>query len=361
MSVQRSGASNPQNPNVNTTTNANSSAGPGPSQRPPSASPGTSPAGTPAGSPALPPRDLDEYNRGAVARRPPYSAYGSRYGGYGGPSPYSRYGGGGYPYQRYQSPNGMGSKMDQGMGSIQYLQSLIDTFARFAELLSMNAEAVHGSFSSVMGLLEIFSHLKREIGVVLSGIALVRWASKHLSGLLGVQRKTRGETARYAEEFSRPAPGFPWSSVGVLILGALALSVMVRALRKFSETFDEDDEEVKEEVTETKALYDFRGQRRGDLPFKKGDTLKILDKSGIWWLGELTSGPNKGLKGEFPGNYVENGLTLEDPPTDPRTTGSLQRSSSYQRLGERRGYSNYPSRYGGYNEYYPNEYPPEIW
>ncbi|KAJ3236822.1 hypothetical protein HDU78_004429 [Chytriomyces hyalinus] len=48
------------------------------------------------------------------------------------------------------------------------------------------------------------------------------------------------------------------------------------------------------------ALYDFDGQRAGDLSFIAGDRILVLKDQGEWWEGEL-----KGVKGVFPCNYVQ--------------------------------------------------------
>lgn len=51
------------------------------------------------------------------------------------------------------------------------------------------------------------------------------------------------------------------------------------------------------------ALYTFKGEQGGDLPFKKGDVIDILKKSETaddWWTGRCN-----GSTGIFPANYVE--------------------------------------------------------
>lgn len=51
------------------------------------------------------------------------------------------------------------------------------------------------------------------------------------------------------------------------------------------------------------ALYSFAGQQSGDLPFKKGDVITIVQKSNStddWWTGRIGSS-----EGIFPANYVE--------------------------------------------------------
>uniref|UniRef100_H2RUE1 Tyrosine-protein kinase n=1 Tax=Takifugu rubripes TaxID=31033 RepID=H2RUE1_TAKRU len=49
------------------------------------------------------------------------------------------------------------------------------------------------------------------------------------------------------------------------------------------------------------ALYDYEAIHDGDLTFKKGDRLKILEESGEWWRAKLTS---TGDEGYIPCNYV---------------------------------------------------------
>ena len=48
------------------------------------------------------------------------------------------------------------------------------------------------------------------------------------------------------------------------------------------------------------ALYDFDPVQDGDLGFKTGDIINIVDESGEWWTGELN-----GRQGVFPGNYTK--------------------------------------------------------
>lgn len=51
------------------------------------------------------------------------------------------------------------------------------------------------------------------------------------------------------------------------------------------------------------ALYDYTAQAAGDLSFKAGDRIEIVERSGSsedWWTGRLN-----GQQGVFPGNYVQ--------------------------------------------------------
>jgi hypothetical protein len=48
------------------------------------------------------------------------------------------------------------------------------------------------------------------------------------------------------------------------------------------------------------ALYDFEGSQPGDLSFKEGDQIKLIDTSLSWWKGEVN-----GVIGSFPNNYAQ--------------------------------------------------------
>jgi amphiphysin len=51
-----------------------------------------------------------------------------------------------------------------------------------------------------------------------------------------------------------------------------------------------------------RALFDYAGEVEGDLPFKEGDVINVVDTSDPsgWWVGELN-----GVQGNFPSNFVE--------------------------------------------------------
>jgi len=48
------------------------------------------------------------------------------------------------------------------------------------------------------------------------------------------------------------------------------------------------------------AIYDFRGERSGDLAFRANDVITLLKMEGNWWEGEI-----RGNVGVFPSNYVQ--------------------------------------------------------
>jgi amphiphysin len=55
-------------------------------------------------------------------------------------------------------------------------------------------------------------------------------------------------------------------------------------------------------IKQVQALYDYTAQAEGDLDFKAGDIINVLDDSDPsgWWRGELN-----GREGVFPSNYVQ--------------------------------------------------------
>ena len=48
------------------------------------------------------------------------------------------------------------------------------------------------------------------------------------------------------------------------------------------------------------ALYDYDGEREGDLQFRVGDKITVTNQAGNWWTGTLN-----GHTGVFPSNYVQ--------------------------------------------------------
>ena len=62
-------------------------------------------------------------------------------------------------------------------------------------------------------------------------------------------------------------------------------------------------------VSRVRALYDFNPSEPGELQFRKGDVIAVLESVyKDWWKGSL-----RGQKGIFPLNYVEK---LQDPTAD---------------------------------------------
>jgi serine/threonine protein kinase len=66
-----------------------------------------------------------------------------------------------------------------------------------------------------------------------------------------------------------------------------------------------------------RALYDYNGQE-GNLSFKTGVIISIIDKSNAWWIGELN-----GKIGNFPSNYVKLCNETTTPQTQTNTTTTI--------------------------------------
>lgn len=53
-------------------------------------------------------------------------------------------------------------------------------------------------------------------------------------------------------------------------------------------------------------MFDFEAQEDGEVSFKKGNQLKVLEKTDPnWWKGQVLTGPLTGNVGLFPSNYVQ--------------------------------------------------------
>lgn len=62
-----------------------------------------------------------------------------------------------------------------------------------------------------------------------------------------------------------------------------------------------NDEPAPRALGSATALYDFAPAQPGDLPFRAGDNISVLQKiSDEWYFGECN-----GAKGQFPVNYVQ--------------------------------------------------------
>jgi len=107
-----------------------------------------------------------------------YSPYSSSYSSYSpyGSSPYSSYGSpygmgmGGYGMNRsggYGAPGPYGPQgPHQGSGFMNSVESSVQSVGRFSELLHMNLDSMHMSFSSLLQLLTNVTMLRQELGAV---------------------------------------------------------------------------------------------------------------------------------------------------------------------------------------------------
>lgn len=136
------------------------------------------------------------------------SGYGSGYGGYGGYG-YGMGGGGpmGYgmmgPYGNPMDPNNPSLSQQLEASTAQtfaVLQSIVQTFGGFAQMLESTYMATHSSFFAMVGVAEQLGNLRNLVGSVLGLFGLFRWIKDLLMG--------RSRISREFEEFRKnPSPG----------------------------------------------------------------------------------------------------------------------------------------------------------
>lgn len=84
---------------------------------------------------------------------------------------------------------------------------------------------------------------------------------------------------------------------------------------------------------QVRALYNFDATAEGELSFRKGDIVRIIEEIDEgWWEGELVDASGGRYEGMFPSNYVEE---IEQPPAErpqlPQRQGSVYSSSDLNR------------------------------
>jgi len=173
--------------------------------------------------------------------------YGNSYGngGYGG---YNGYGYGGYGNGNYvgggYGPGANQGPIRPGENTLGYLHHLTDDCGRFAGLLTANADALHGSFASLLGLLEMCSMIYHECGYIVSGFTLIRFINRFFGWILGESSKSNNNRDSFAAEFSaKRRRGYRWGNVLVLLVVLSVGIPAIRALfRKLSQFMKEEEE-----------------------------------------------------------------------------------------------------------------------
>lgn len=74
------------------------------------------------------------------------------------------------------------------------------------------------------------------------------------------------------------------------------------------------------------ALFDYNARTEGDLTFRKGDTLHIIDDSGDWWIAKFLTSNQEGY---IPSNYVAPVKTID---AEDWFFGKISRSDAFNRL-----------------------------
>eukprot|EP01116_Phalansterium_solitarium_P021683 TRINITY_DN6839_c0_g1_i1.p1 TRINITY_DN6839_c0_g1~~TRINITY_DN6839_c0_g1_i1.p1 ORF type:complete len:445 (+),score=103.57 TRINITY_DN6839_c0_g1_i1:214-1548(+) len=301
------------------------------------------------------------------------SGYGSGYGGYG------RYGRGpDGPYGPEPPPPGgvWQNALDASHSGIQRFGSIIEGFSRFSGLLDANFDAVHGSFSSVIRLVDVFGeflHVVRTFALfrALSGATTFIW--RVLNHMIGREIDARASAAGGASahdslqsdfaKFEQRRRSWPWL-VLIVASGCISLPVLilkfVRAVRHLRATGSSEQPELmldgqplSPELSSdsdvdgkgprpgfdaplgdrvpssrnARAVHDFFGQNDMEISFRRGDPILILDRPfPDWWEGEAN-----GRRGLFPANHCDRFRPVS-PSSGAQSSGEAGSSSSGEPL-----------------------------
>lgn len=249
------------------------------------------------------------YSSYGSSYRSPYSSYGgygSSYGGYGSSygggygSSYGGYGsayGGGMGYNRMgpnqENPNGgvFNGALQTGYNQINKFGQVVESFSNFSRLLDANFDAVHGSFASILRLMEVFG----EFFFVIRSFALFRFFTSAAARLSGTQpllddgrRKDSVDVSDFLGGKKRSQRTIPF----LLLLAAISVSTPILIARlwnalkgrrtpdKLEGAWNETAENITPNPEQTgplrglaRAVHDFQGETPRDLSFRKDETI----------------------------------------------------------------------------------------
>ncbi|KAF8323964.1 hypothetical protein DL93DRAFT_2039008, partial [Clavulina sp. PMI_390] len=256
------------------------------------------------------------------------SSYGGMYGGFGG-----GYGGYGMPgmYGGPMDPNNPSLVQQVGSSTSQtfaLIQSIVQTFGGFAQMLDSTFMATQSSFFAMLGVAEQFTHLKGALSQVLGVFGLVTW----------LRSWWRGEKPNMSDEFKRflqtPTPQNgpngappPKPSKKPLIFFLLAVFglpyAMHRLIKHLSQNLPQQPNQLlgqpgqilppgaavdPSKLSFARATYAFQTNDPVELSLAKGEIVAVLSTQdpttgaeGEWWQGRTRDG----RQGWFPASYVE--------------------------------------------------------
>ncbi|KAL6605535.1 Peroxin 13, N-terminal region-domain-containing protein [Neocallimastix sp. 'constans'] len=298
------------------------------------------------------------YGYGGYSSYSPYSRFGS-YGGYGGLG-YSSYGGLGYGYNRmgYGYPGMMNNEFsltrqmeESTQTAFQTMSSIVQAFGGFAQMLDSTFMATHSSFMAMVGVADQLSHLRVNLGEVLSIFNIVkyikRWLGFEKPNINASEFESFSNNPSKSQvikggkrQSSKPVILFVLFMFGLPYLMTKVINIIRRrqqqqlgmlpgnvpmnpalAGAQSLSTFPRNAE-GKPIIEFARCLYDFQAQSPMELDIKKGDIIAIiskLDQNGQpsqWWKGRLQHGPT----GIFPSNYVDLIPTKQEKKENPETS-----------------------------------------
>jgi peroxin-13 len=271
----------------------------------------------------------------------PYSSYGS-YGGYGtgygtGYGGYGGYGGmgvgmnsmfpgmgmAGLPYDP-NNPQASLTQLAQNSTSQTFalLQSIVQTFTSFAQLLDSTFVATHSSFFAMIGVADQLGQLKGMLGQVIGVFGLVGWLRGWWSG--------DRSGASMKQDFKRFLQGGPPAAGGpgqppkpsrkpllFFLLAVFGLPyLMHRFIKHLSSRLPPPPSPSSQpgapldpsQLTFARAIHPFNTTDPVELSLGKGEIVAVLGTTdpvtgveGEWWRGRT----REGREGWFPKSFVE--------------------------------------------------------
>ena len=246
------------------------------------------------------------------------SQYGSRFGGaYNNYSPMSnRFG---YNRMGMMEPDQQLSyvqQMEQAtQPTFQVLESIVQTFGSFAQMLESTFFATQSSFMAMVGVADQLSQAKQYFQNLFSLARLLNLFKRIGYRMMGevppIDPKEISAQAfqEYNEQSKRPSKkplfvffamviGIPW------LLSKLLKRIQEKLPKNLASLAPSDISNLEF----CKALFDYNSNMPGDLGFRKGDLVAIISKNDVvsnepseWWSGRT----HDGRMGTFPSNYVE--------------------------------------------------------
>lgn len=208
---------------------------------------------------------------------------------------------------------------------------MVENFARFSHLLDANFDAFHGSFASILRLMDVFGEFlyvtKTFVIFRIIYSAFIKLHKFIMSTIIGIdfsQQNNINNNIIDIKDYKNFQNNKQQKKISMILilLGFTCLSgpmLIVRLWNAYKkrqnikninnqqENLDniwkkEEMKNEKEISKMVKALYDFKGENETDLSFHQNDIIFVLDKPfPEWWFGELMNGK----KGLFPANFVE--------------------------------------------------------
>ncbi|GJJ10069.1 hypothetical protein Clacol_004295 [Clathrus columnatus] len=251
-----------------------------------------------------------------------YSNYGMGYGGLGGG--YGGYGYGGMgPMQQPMGFDPNNPSLTQQLeattqSTFALLQSIVQTFGGFAQMLESTFMATHSSFFAMVGVADQLGQLRNALGSVLGLFGLIRWLRSLITG----KPLDGGLADEFGSYLNRP-PGAPplnpnapkpsKKPIIIFLLGIIGIPfLMHRVIRHLSSRLPPNVPPQlpidPSKLVFARAAYPFETKDPVELMLREGEIVAILGTAdpvtgveGEWWRGRTRDG----REGWFPKAYIE--------------------------------------------------------